>query len=303
MAEVPGTAVADEQVDHASEVPAADVVDTTAAATGTTEQPNPAVESFINPSELPEEIKPHWKRMHSAYTKRLEKFNERKPDLDMLDRFRNDPSFARDLLQHEAQRLGFSLAPVNGTTPQTPPTAAARSGDGPPATLVNAIKGRLDPSLQWMAESLAAATWEGTRAATQPLVDRDRAKEQAARDTEWGAMSAKLTETAPGWEAHEDDMSELQDWLKGPSLTHPRFGDKLTFLYNAVTNGSQAKAAAIRSMGDAARNATRTGLSSRSTTPNITERVRKATTTQDAMKVAAEEAERELRAQGIAVPD
>ena len=302
-----GTAVVDELVDPGAEQ-VADATDTTAAAASATDQPETtaaAIESFINPADLPEEIKPHWKRMHAAYTKWIEK--ERNParaDTEMLKRFRTDEAFATEVIRLEAQRRGLHLAPANGTTtPATAEPTARQDGEAPSPQLVAAIKAKLDPSLHWMADSLAAAGMEAAKIATRPLVDKDRAKDQAARDTEWGALAGKLTETAPGWEAHEADMSELSDWLKSPSLTHARFGDKLTFLYNAVTNGSAAKADAIRAMGDAARNATRTGQSSRASVPNVTDRVRKATTARDAMKIAAEEAERELRAAGVAVPD
>lgn len=297
-----GTAVVDEPVDQGTE-PVSDASDTTAAATSAPDpSEKPAEESFINPADLPEEIKPHWKRMHAAYTKWIQQ--ERNPartDLDMLQKFRSDEGFARELLRLEAQRRGLTLAPATGTT--TPAPTAPTAPDGPPAHLVEAIKARLDPSLHWMAEGMAAGQWVAAKEATRPLVERDRAKELAARDAEWGALAGKLTETAPGWEAHESDMNSLLDWLKSPAMTHPQFGDKLTFLYNAVTNGSAAKAAAIRAMGDAARNATRTGQTGRAIQPNVTDRVRKATTTHDAMRIAAEEAERELRAAGIAVPD
>ncbi len=261
------------------------------------------VESFINPADLPEEIKPHWKRMHRAYTKKQEEFKAHRADLEMLTRFRTDENYARELLHAEVRRRGLHLAPANGATTEDRPAAPAAPSDGPPARLVETIKSRLDPSLHWMAESLAAAAYAGTQEATRPLVEKDRAKDQAARDEEWGALAGKLTETAPGWEAHETDMNALLDFLRSPALRHPQFGDKLTFLYNAVTNGSAAKAAAIREMGDAARNATRTGQSGRSTLPNITDRVRKAANAREAMKVAAEEAERELRAAGVAIPD
>lgn len=301
--EVDGTAVVDapQNDQMAGDEPAAEA---TAAPNGTTDSPKPAeaVESFINPADLPEEIKPHWKRMHAAYTKWIQQ--ERNPsraDLDMLKRFRTDEGFATELIRTEATRRGLQFAPVNGTT--APAQPAATSTEGPPTRLVEAIKARLDPSLHWMAEAMAAGQWSAAQEATRPLLEKDRAKDQAARDTEWGALAGKLTESAPGWEAHETDMTALHDWLRSPSLSHPQFGDKLTFLYNAVTNGSAAKADAIRAMGDAARNATRTGQSSRATLPNTSDRVRKATTARDAMKIAAEEAERELRAAGVAIPD
>jgi hypothetical protein len=299
-----GTAVVDAPDDLGGDTPVTDTPEPTSSAT---DQPAVAApqqpESFINPADLPEEIKPHWKRMHAAYTKWIEQ--ERNPsraDLDMLKKFRSDEGFATELLRYEAQRRGLNLAPVNGATPQAQ-AAPAGPTDGPPARLVEAIKARLDPSLHWMAEGMAAGQWAAAQEATRPLVEKDRAKELAARESEWGGLSAKLTETAPGWEAHESDMNALLDWVRSPALTHPQFGDKLSFLYNAVTGGSAANAQAIRAMGDAARNRTSTGLSGRAAIPNTTDRVMKATNRGDVLRIAAEEAEREMRARGMAVPD
>lgn len=300
-----GTAVVDEQVDQGEEI-TPDAPDTAAAANGATDTPAPTApaepESFINPADLPEEIKPHWKRMHRAYTKGLEGIKAHKADAELLSKFRSDPDFARQLVQAEAQRLGLHLAPANGSSTPAQPAAPA-SQDGPPARLVEAIKARLDPSLHWMAEGMAAGQWAAAQEATRPLIEKDRAKDLAARESEWGALAGKLTETAPGWEAHESDMNAMLDWLRSPALTHPQFGDKLSFLYNAVTGGSAAKAQAIRAMGDAARNRTSTGLSGRAAVPNVSDRVIKATSQRDAVKIAAEEAERFMRANGMTVPD
>lgn len=301
--DVTGTADVEVPVDQPTDQPVADTTAATPGATDTTTAAKPAApESFINPSELPEEIKPHWTRMHRAYTKALEKFNGRRADHDLLDNFRGNESFALDLLRAEAQRRGLQLTPVNGQT--TPPAAPAptRSADGPPARVVEAIRARLDPSLQWMAESLAAGQWEAAQESMRPIVEKDRAKETASREQEFGGLAAKLSESAPGWEAHEDDMNALLDWIKSPSMTHPQFGDKLTFLYNAVTGGSVAKRQAIQAMSDAARNASRTGQSARPIATNVTDRVMKASNHHDAVKIAAEEAIRELRAAGHVIP-
>lgn len=300
--DVTGTATDDVQADQVETIPP-DTTAATAGATDTTTAPKPP-ESFIDPSTLPEDIKPHWKRMHGAYTKKLEAFNARKPDHELLDKFRSDDGFALQLLRYEAERRGLTLAPVNGTTTKTAATPApTRSTDGPPARVVEAIRARLDPSLQWMAESLAAGQWEAAQESTRPLLEKDQARETASRTAAYDQAATRLSESAPGWEAHEDDMNALLDFLQSPALTHPQFGDKLTLLYNAVTNGSAAKAAAIRDMAQAGRSASRTGLSGRPTIANTTDRVLKARTTHDAMKVAAEEAERELRAAGVSIPD
>lgn len=255
------------------------------------------VESFIDPATLPEELKPHWKRMHRAYTKDRETASARKADLDLLDRFRSDPAFAQGLIQAEAQRLGLRLAPVENAA--APPT---QTGEAPPATLVAAIKSRLTPELQWMADSLAAANWEASRLTTQPMLDQQRKREQATRQTQWEAHALKLTESAPGWEEAEDDMTQLLTWLRSPELEHPRFGSKLAFLYDAITKGSAAKASAIEEMRRAGGKRSSTGQPGRTSVTNIAERVRTAKTTGEAMAIAAEEARAELARQGVSLP-
>ena len=286
----------------APEVPETPTPEPTAAATPPASD-DPFDRPFVNPAELPDELKPHWKSMHRAHNKKLDELRAHKSDLDMLNKFRSDPAYARELLQFEAARLGLQIASPGAQPTAQPDPQARQDGEAPTPQLVAAVKARLDPSLHWMAESLAAAGMEAAKLTTKPLVEKDRAKELAARDAEWGALSGKLTETAPGWEAHETDMNALLDWLRSPSLRHDQFGDKLTFLYNAVTGGAAAKAQAIRAMGDAARNATRTGQTSRATLPNTAQRVREAKTPREAMQVAVEAAEQELRASGHQIPD
>ena len=254
---------------------------------------------FIDPSELPDELKPHWKAMHRAHTKRIESLRAHEQDVAMLERFRSDPAYAAELLRFEAQRLGFQISQPGQQA--APPPSSPTSGASP--DLVEAVKARLDPSMHWLAESLASAASAAAEARIKPIVEKTKASELAARESEWGALAGKLTETAPGWEAHENDMTALLDWLRSPSLKSDQWGDKLTFLFNAVTNGSHAKAAAIRTMAEAARNATRTGQTGRATQPNIGDRVLKAKTNREAVQVAAEEAIREMRERGIAIPE
>lgn len=300
MADELGTAAEVEQVDPEQET----AQDTAAAEAGATAQQPTQPESFINPAELPEELKPHWRRMHGAYTKRLEGLNQRKADLELIDKFRSDPAFAQELLRYEAQRLGLSFAPVTGQPNGTPSPASQTAGtDEVPPRLVEAVKTRLAPELQWMAPSLAAAQWAAHLETTRPLMQRSQAQEQATRQREYEGWAEKLTESAPGWEQHEDEMTELLNFVKSPALHHKRFGSKLELLYRAVTGEATATQAAVERMRQAGRARVTTGQPGRTTTTNVTDRVRQATSHHDAMKVAAEEAERELRAQGLPVPD
>jgi hypothetical protein len=280
--------------------------DTAAASAGTTTQAAEPetraaeVASFINPAELPDDLKPHWKRMHRAYTKALDRTKGRDKDLELLDTFRSNQDFALQLLQHEAKQRGYTLAPVSGGGAPGAATGST-AGDGPPPDLVEAIRGRLDPSLQWMAEQLAAATWEGHRLTVAPLVREGQERERTSRVTQYEEQVTRLTESAPGWEEHEDDMNELLAWIRSPALSHKTYGDKLAFLFNAVTGGAAAKAAALERMAAAGRQRSTTGQSGRAMATNVTERVRTARTTREAFQIASEEAAREIEGRGVAL--
>lgn len=313
MADEAGTVVADDPIttDDMGSEEVAPVADAPAAETPAepvaAAPAKPVEEQFIDPSTLPPEIKAHWTRMHGTYNKKLAEVRDiaaRRPDIEFLDRFRTDQEFAKQVLLAEASRLGVTLNGASNGATKPATTAPASGGDGPPPELVERIRSRLAPELQWMADQQAATAWEAIQFSEAP-----KAKQaQEAKAAEYRALYAqeaeKLATAAPGWEAHEKDMSELLGFMASAALTHPRFGSKLEILHRLVRpdNGT-ARVDAIRSMGEAARNATRTGQSTRSTTSNVPDRVRKAATPREAMQIAAEEAERELRAAGIAVPD
>lgn len=266
------------------------------------------VESFFDPSALSPELKEQWKKMHGAYTKRLDGIRAiegRKPDLDFLDQYRGNPEVARQILQQEAQRLGLTLSTAssaNGTANGSAAATTTAKAEGVPAELVKAIEEQLPPELKWMAPAQAAASWAATRLTVGPLVQKDQAKDQAARVAEYDRLAEELSTVAPGWEEHESTINELQTFLRSSALTHPKFGSRLALLHGVVTKDARARVAAAQSMGDAARNRTTTGQSGRSVTPNIAEQVRSAPTNDAAIKIAAANAIESLKAQGITLP-
>lgn len=281
--------------------------ETAAPESGTTEptpQAEPAkVESFINPAELPDELKPHWSRMHSAYTKALNATREGKADVDFMSRYRSDPAYARQVVAQEAARLGVSLgSQPTGQTNGTPP-ATTSTTEGVPAELVRAIEEQLPPELKWMAGAQAAASWHATKAMVAPLIQKDQIRERTAYAEKVNTARAEVDGIAPGWiEDNKNDINELLTFLSDDTqLHHQKFGNKFALVHNVLTGGARARVAAAESMAAAARNRTTTGQSSRSVIPNITEQVLKAKRGDD-IQIAAQYAMEQLKAQGITLP-
>ena len=258
-------------------------------------EPEPAPvapESFIDPKDLPEELKPHWKRMHGAYTKKMQGFADASKKAELVDRFYGDPQFALQTIAQAAQQLGYTLTPPGQATPPPGQVLPVPATGAAPPELVQAIQAALDPSLHWMAPSLANAQWS----ANQVL----RAKVDAQTfDTEYERAAGELGESLPGWEQHEAEMEELYDFLATRQMYHPKFGNKLQLLYNLVTGNAAAVTEAARRMSTAAKSRTTTGHPARSTVPDYSERIQKARSPEEAFQLAAEQAKAELAARGI----
>lgn len=284
------------------------LAETAAPEPGATDPTPPAepakVESFINPADLPPELKPHWSSMHRAYTKAREEIKGDKATIDFMARYRSDPAFARQVVEEEARRMGLALATGSqpAATSNGTPAPATSAAEGVPPELVRTIEASLPPELKWMAPAQAAASWQATRALVAPLVQESQRAKQASRDAEFSRHAETLAASAPGWEEHEKTMTELLHFLQSPALEHPTFGSKLSILHGVVTKGAHARVAAAESMAAAARNRTTTGQSSRPVTPNIAEQVRQAPNNQSAIEIAARDAIERLKAQGVPIP-
>lgn len=250
-------------------------------------------ESFIDPSQLPEELKPHWKRMHRSYTKRLEEIKSVKDKAAMVDRFNTDSEFAIQTIQSRAAQLGIGLTKAQAADIAQ---SGASTNGGAPAEFIKAMEDQLEPELKWAAKSLASSVWTANQMALEPMKKKNIQERDTQRAEEYEQLSEKLTGKAPGWEEHEDDMLELLDFVKSEKMSHKRFGSKLELLHNLVTSNASAIKEATRRMSEAGRNRTSTGTTSRTSSPNIEDRVKKAKTNQEAWDIAAKHALEELQA-------
>lgn len=238
----------------------------------------------LDPRKLDPALQPIFKRMQAAYTKRMQGVASIQEKAAVVDRFYNDPDFARQTLAQWAQQNGYQLTQANG---QAQPQQRAQAGDVP-AYLVEAFKNNLDPALHWMAEPQAKAMWASMQGILQPLFQQNEQQTQKARETEWQRTADELGQLAPGWEEHEDTMGELFDFMRSKDLVHPTFGSKLQMLYDLAT----AKAASLKQAQGRVAQAGRNRVSSSrgtQTRPNIEQDIRKAST-QDAWKLAVKHA-------------
>ena len=241
--------------------------------------------------------------MQSGYQKKMAKSKELEQKASLVDRFYSEPQFAIQTIQEVAKQHGYTLtraqagaiASGNAALPQ-----AATGASNVPPEYIEMAKQSLPPELQWMAESQAKATYNmvqaGITAALKPYEQKTQEATKAQMDKEYEGMAEELSKTVPGWEEHEDEMSELLDFLHSGQMRHKKYGSKLQLLYNMVTGNAVATQEAGKRIAQAAKNRTSSSQAVRTTT-NIGERIRKASNN-DAWALAAQAAEEELEKNG-----
>src|SRR3990172_4376959 len=140
--ELNGTATETAQGD-----PATDTTDGAAGATtGDGSQTQQKEESFIDPSTLPEELKPHWKRMHGTYNKRLQEIAVDKDRADFAKRFESDPDFAIQQIQARAAKLGMTITKAQAQQAAEKQAATGSANVAPPE-VVEQVRKNLSPEL------------------------------------------------------------------------------------------------------------------------------------------------------------
>ena len=194
----------------------------------------------LDPTKLPPEIQPIFKKMQGAYTKKMQEAARWREQADIVDRFNNDRDFGFQTVAQWAARNGFSLAPVGAGQNQQPRAQQGYQRPGAPdPNIVEAIKANLPPELQWMAEAQAPAIQQAVQQMLAPLAQQLTQSQQSATrqvmEREWDDLASQLSDVAPGWEEHEGEMSELLGFLQGSTMKHPKYGSKHQLLYNLVT--------------------------------------------------------------------
>ncbi len=258
-------------------------------------------DTFVSDAELMAKIRATpelnqiFTKLQGAYTRKTQGIAQVRNAAQIVDRFNTDPEFARQTILSRAQQLGLTLH-----QPGQAPVALGASKTMPP-DLVEAVKANLSPELQWMAPALAASQWAGMQMALQPIQQQQAETQRSTRDQQYESLAAQLSEKAPGWEQHEEDMDALLTFLQSPQMTDRRFGSKLDLLYKLVSGEGHATAEAARRMGQAARSRAVAGSPMATPTPNIAEQVRKPKNMQDAWGIAAKHAMEEMKRQGIQV--
>jgi hypothetical protein len=273
----------------------------TASATPAAETPAaPHEESFIDPSQLPDELKAHWKRMHGAYTKTREELKRGREAYSEVQKFYSDPDYQDRILRQVATQRGYQIVDPRqqAQASSSAPTSSQPAGQAP-QEFVQKIEARLAPELKWMAKSLADAQWEGI----QPLIQERHQETQSKHAQDYEAAASELGNKFPGWEAEEDNMSELLGFLQGKSMRHPKFGNRLEVLYKASQLLAGHQGHVVQEYGkrtaEAARSRTVSSNAARPSLENYSEQIRKAPKSSDAWEIAQKVAIEEARKMGV----
>ncbi len=252
-------------------------------------------ESFFDPNDLPEELQGQWKRMQGSFTKKMQKLSGDLDKVDAYNRFQSDPEFAKQTLTQAANQMGLTLAQA-----QAQPATGQVEMSQVPQELVERVRSRLSPEMQWMAEQQAAAAWEVVQMTNKPREDREAQERQQTAESQFNQASNELDGKFPEWRSHEDEMSEWLDFIRSGDMNHPKFGSKLENMFRAATGNSSAVAEAAKRINQAGQNRSATSsVSGRSTSPNVADRVVKAKSNDEAMQIAVDSAMQELEKQGM----
>ena len=258
-------------------------------------------DSFLTDQQIMDRIKGNpdlehvFKKMQGAYTRKTQGIAKVRDAASIVDRFNSDPEFARQTILQRAAQLGIQVGGTQAASPQ-----GAQGAQVPPQ-LVEAVRGQLGDELKWMAPMLAASQWAGMQYALQPIQQQQAQSVRSTFDQQFDQLAESLSEKAPGWEQHEDDMDGLLAFLKSDKMTDRRWGSKLELLYRAVVGPGMATAQAAQRMAQAGKNKVSTGQATATAPPDISAQVRQPKNMQDAWDIAAKHAVSALEKQGIKV--
>src|SRR3990167_466830 len=263
--------------------------DGAAAATGSS---SAGEDTFLTDQQIMEQVRANpalnhiFTKMQGAYTRKTQGIAKVRDAASTVERFNSDPDFARQTILQRAAQLGMHVGGQQAATPQAQASAQV------PPELVESVRGQLGDELKWMAPMLAASQWAGMQYALGPIKQQQADTMRTTFDQQFDQLADSLSEKAPGWEQHEDDMDGLLAFLKSDKMTDRRWGSKLELLYRAVVGPGMATA-------QAGRNKVSTGQATATAPPDISAQVRQPKNMQDAWDIAAKHAVSVLEKQGI----
>jgi len=271
--------------------------------TGQETQPD-QTQSFINPADLPEELKPHWSKMHGAFTKKMQEVKDIRQAYDQINQFWQDDSYAQQVLRQRFPHLGNQPNGDNG------PRSSASSGQessggaaGVPQDFVDSLKSSVSPDLQFVVNELAPGLWKSLQGqistavgGIQERLDQQTSEQQQEKFTQ---LEAQLDQKFPGWQQHESDMTNLLAFLQSNKIEDRRWGNKLELLLNLVSGNGQSVSQAVDRINQAGKNRIPTSSHGSRKPVNTSERILKARTSREATELAMEEAEKTLAKDGI----
>jgi hypothetical protein len=246
---------------------------------------------------------PQYKYWQTAYTQTRMRERERYGQVesehkqygDALRNFYNDDAYALQVFRQRFPQLAHHMT-LNGGTPGTPPASPRPEGTISPTT--QRLQERMGSDLGVLAPQIGPAIDEAIEAAIQarlaPLEQRTQQQQAQSRKAVTERLMAELDAQHPGWEArYGKDMQEIDAFLGGDELEHPRHGNRYQLLFK-LANPDQARVAAVRSMQTSGRNRLSTGRTNRQAPPDSSEAI-VAASKNDAFWLAAEAARQELR--------
>ena len=211
-------------------------------------------EDFVDPGTLSEEMKnsKEFKGMQRAFSKKQSQLREGEQKIQVVDRLTSDLDYRKQFLAAAVKGTGFKLVAEDASTNGTDPndlTAIARNAL--PEGYAEAIPG-LDATIAKVVEAALGPMKQGITAQAEAADKREKGQE-------WQKAADDMGNLDPEWEDDSTEIGEVFDWLKGPQMFHPVYGNKLAALRMLVKGEGAALAGAARRMGDAAKNKTKTG--------------------------------------------
>ena len=246
---------------------------------------------------------PQYKYWQGAFSRTRQHDRERYGKLEsehqqfgeVLRNFYQDDAYALQVLRQRFPQIANQITLSHGTPG---PAAGTTQGRGQGSAVTQLLQDSLGEDLAFLAPRLGPVIEQVVQTMVQtnlaPLEQRSQQQQALARKAAEDKVMAELDGQHPGWEArHGKDMRELDAFLGGDQLEHPRFGNRYQLLHKLV-NPDINRVDAVRSMQNAGRNRLSTGRSGRQSAPDPTEAILKARTNSDAFRLAAEAAMREL---------